>query len=65
MRPLTESVKSAEARVREARNQLYFELASGASGLVLALFMWGHLILVGSIMTGERGFNWLAGMLED
>jgi len=62
---LTGSIKSAEARVREARNQLYFELASGASGLVLALFMWGHLILVGSILTGERGFDWLAGMLED
>ena len=27
--------------------------------------MWGHLFLVGSILTGERGFNWLAGMLED
>jgi len=48
----------------DARRQLYYELASGASGLVLALFMWGHMILVGSILTGERGFNWLAGMLE-
>ncbi len=48
----------------EARRQIYYELASGASGLVLALFMWGHMILVGSILTGERGFNWLAGMLE-
>lgn len=27
--------------------------------------MWGHMILVGSILTGERGFNWLATMLED
>ena len=26
--------------------------------------MWGHMVLVGSILTGERGFNWLAGMLE-
>jgi fumarate reductase subunit C len=62
---LTESIKSVEARIRNASNQLYFELASGVSGLVLALFMWGHLFLVGSILTGERGFNWLAGMLED
>jgi len=27
--------------------------------------MWGHMVLVGSILTGERGFNWLATMLED
>ena len=49
----------------EARRQLWYELASGASGLFLALFMWGHMILVGSILTGERGFDWLAGMLEE
>jgi fumarate reductase subunit C len=58
-------VKSAEAQAREASKQLYFELASGASGLALALFMWGHMVLVGSILTGERGFDWLATMLED
>ena len=49
----------------EARRQLVYELISGASGLVLALFMWGHVVLVGSILTGERGFDWLATMLED
>jgi fumarate reductase subunit C len=49
----------------EASRQLAYEILSGGSGLVLALFMWGHMVLVGSILTGERGFNWLAGMLED
>ena len=49
----------------EASRQLTYEVISGGSGLVLALFMWGHMVLVGSILTGERGFNWLAGMLED
>jgi len=53
------------ARSAEASRQLTYELLSGGSGLVLALFMWGHMVLVGSILTGERGFNWLAGMLED
>ena len=48
-----------------ASRQLAYELISGGSGLVLALFMWGHMILVGSILTGELGFNWLATMLED
>lgn len=52
-----------EAR-RAARRQLFYELASGLSGVALALFMWGHMVLVGSILTGERGFDWLAGGLE-
>ena len=47
------------------RRQLIYELISGGTGLVLALFMWGHVILVGSILTGERGFDWMATMLED
>ena len=47
------------------RRQLAYEIISGGSGLVLALFMWGHVVLVGSILTGERGFDWLATMLED
>lgn len=52
-------------RLREARRQIRYELASGASGVALALFMWGHMFLVGSILTGERGFDALAGGLED
>lgn len=49
----------------EPRRQLIYELISGGSGLLLALFMWGHVILVGSILTGERGFDWMATFLED
>ncbi len=48
-----------------ARRQLRYEVISGGSGLLLALFMWGHVVLVGSILTGERGFDWLATVLED
>ena len=48
-----------------ASRQLAYEVISGGSGLMLALFMWGHMILVGSILTGARGFNWMATMLED
>jgi len=48
-----------------ASRQLLYELVSGASGLFLALFMWGHMFLVGSILTGTRGFNWVATFLED
>ena len=49
----------------EASRQLAYELVSGLSGLALALFMWGHMILVGSILTGARGFDWMATILED
>lgn len=49
----------------EPRRQLVYELISGGSGLLLALFMWGHVLLVGSILTGERGFDWMATVLED
>ena len=49
---------------RQARRELLYELISGASGLFLAVFMWGHIVLVGSILTGERGFDWMATMLE-
>ncbi len=49
----------------EARRQLYYELVSGASGFALAAFMWGHMLLVGSILTGVTGFDRLASALED
>ena len=48
-----------------AKRELTHEIISGGTGLVLALFMWGHVVLVGSILTGARGFDWMATMLED
>ncbi len=48
----------------QARRQLRYELLSGLSGVALALFMWGHMVLVGSILTGARGFDWIAETLE-
>jgi len=51
-------------RPAPARRQLMYELVSGLSGVALALFMWGHMLLVGSILTGARGFDWLASTLE-
>jgi fumarate reductase subunit C len=49
----------------KSRNQLYYELISGGSGLLLTLFMWGHLLLVGSILLGTRSFDWVADTLEN
>jgi fumarate reductase subunit C len=63
----TATIEAGPALVppREARRQLLYELVSGVSGLALAVFMWGHMVLVGSILTGAGGFNWLANSLED
>jgi fumarate reductase subunit C len=47
-----------------ASRQLVYELISGGSGLILALFMWGHMMFVGSILAGTHGFDWLALQLE-
>ncbi len=49
---------------REARRQLVYELVSGTSGAILAVFMWGHMLFVSSILLGTRGFDWLAQGLE-
>lgn len=49
----------------EPSRQLFYEVVSGGSGLALALFMFGHIVLVGSILTGARGFNSVALMLEE
>ncbi len=62
---VTSIQRSAGNAAATARRQLVYEIISGGSGLLLALFMWGHVVLVGSILTGERGFDWLATMLED
>ena len=47
-----------------ATRQLVYELLSGGSGLILALFMWGHMVFVGSILAGTHSFDWLALQLE-
>lgn len=50
--------------MQDARRQVWYEIASGLSGLALALFMWGHVVLVGTILAGARSFDWLASLLE-
>lgn len=47
-----------------ASRQLLYELLSGGTGFILALFMWGHMMFVGSILMGTHGFDWLAEQLE-
>ena len=64
MKTTTATTNVADS-LAKARRQIIYELVSGGTGLVLALFMWGHIVLVGSILTGARGFDWMATMLEE
>lgn len=64
MKTTTATANVADS-LAKARRQIVYELISGATGFVLALFMWGHIVLVGSILTGARGFDWMATMLEE
>ena len=50
--------------VARARRERFYELVSGLSGAALAFFMWGHMLLVGSILTGAKGFDWVAHGME-
>ncbi len=55
--------KKSEA-YREAKRAISNEWVSGLTGVILALFMWGHMFFVSSILTGERGFNFVANLFE-
>ncbi len=64
-KPTPSAQREISPRALEARRQLRYELASGLSGVALAFFMWGHMFLVGSFLTGARGFDALASGMED
>ena len=58
--PATEMAPAAQ----RARLQWRYDMISTTSGVFLALFMWGHMMFVSSIWTGERGFDWVADLFE-
>jgi fumarate reductase subunit C len=47
-----------------ARRQWKLDAISTGTGIFLAIFMWGHMFFVSSILTGERGFNWISDLFE-
>ncbi len=58
------AVPETATAVDKARQQWRYDAISTASGVILALFMWGHMLFVSTIWTGERGFNWIADLFE-
>ncbi|MDP6457334.1 MAG: hypothetical protein QF669_07795, partial [Candidatus Marinimicrobia bacterium] len=48
-----------------AKKALKDEWISGLTGVFLALFMWGHMLFVSSILIGEQTFDFVADLFED
>jgi fumarate reductase subunit C len=49
----------------DGRRQLTYELLASGSGAVLAVFMWGHMFFVASILLGTSTFDAIATWMED
>ncbi len=48
----------------DGRRQVTYELLASGSGAVLAVFMWGHMFFVASILLGTRTFDAIAQWME-
>lgn len=51
--------------IKNPRFSARVELAEMVSGLLLVLFMWGHLMMLSTILFGESTMNGLAEFLEE
>lgn len=58
--PVSEIAPAAE----RAKTQWRYDAISTGSGVLLALFMWGHMAFVSTIWAGATGFDWIADMME-
>lgn len=53
-----------ESNKKKSRLPARLDLAQSGTGLILGLFMWVHMLLVGSIILGPDVFNWVAKTME-
>ncbi|MBA3009388.1 MAG: fumarate reductase cytochrome b subunit [Proteobacteria bacterium] len=53
-----------ESNKKKSRIPARLDLAQSGTGLVLGLFMWVHMLLVGSIVLGTGSFNFVAKTME-
>ncbi|MBU0970279.1 MAG: fumarate reductase cytochrome b subunit [Proteobacteria bacterium] len=53
-----------ESNKKKSRIPARLDLAQSGTGLVLGLFMWVHMLLVGSIILGTGSFNFVAKTME-
>jgi fumarate reductase subunit C len=53
-----------ESNKKKSRLPARLDLAQSGTGLILGLFMWMHMLLVGSVILGKGSFNFVAKNLE-
>lgn len=53
-----------ESRKKKSRLPARLDFAQSGTGLILGLFMWVHMMLVGSIILGKGSFNFVAKTME-
>ncbi len=53
-----------ESKKKKSRLPARLDFAQSGTGLVLGLFMWVHMMLVGSIILGKGSFNFVAKTME-
>ncbi len=53
-----------ESNKKKSRIPARLDLAQSGSGLILGLFMWVHMLLVGSVILGKGSFNFVAKTME-
>lgn len=51
-------------KIKKSRIPARLDLTHSGTGLFLGLFMWAHMILVGSILLGKGSFNFVARFME-
>ncbi|MFN2358004.1 MAG: fumarate reductase cytochrome b subunit [Desulfotignum sp.] len=59
-----ESYIIEENTAKSSRLPARLDLAQSATGLILGLFMWVHMLLVGSIILGKDAFDFVAKTME-
>lgn len=53
-----------ESKKKKSRLPARLDFAQSGTGLILGLFMWVHMLLVGSIILGKGSFNFVAKTME-
>ena len=59
-----ESYIIEENKAKSSRLPARLDLAQSGTGLILGLFMWAHMLLVGSIVLGKDAFDFVAKTME-
>jgi Succinate dehydrogenase/Fumarate reductase transmembrane subunit. len=55
---------AVERAAKPNRWPAFMDIAQGATGLFLVLFMWAHMLMVSSILLGKDAMFWVARMFE-